>query len=61
MAEKRSASPQNSAFESRTLQDSQCSMTISKPHSKNGTLLLEMEMSLEGSLSLDHKIKIFQG
>lgn len=34
VAEKKSASPQNSAFESRTLQDSQCSMTIPKPHSE---------------------------
>jgi len=34
VAETRTASPQNSAFESGTLQDSQCGMTISKPHSK---------------------------
>lgn len=34
VAEKINASPQNSAFESETLQDSQCSMTFSKPDSK---------------------------
>lgn len=34
MAEKTNASPQNSAFESGTLQDSQCSMSFSEPDSK---------------------------
>lgn len=34
MAEKKNASPENSAFEPRTLQDRHCSMTFSKPHSK---------------------------
>lgn len=34
MAEKINASPQNSAFESGTLQDSQCSMTFSELDSK---------------------------
>lgn len=34
MAEKTNASPQNSAFEFRTLQDSQCSVTFPKSPSK---------------------------
>lgn len=34
VAEKINASPQNSAFESGTLQDSQCSMTFSELDSK---------------------------
>lgn len=60
MAEKRTASPQNSAFESGTLQDSAAWLFLNHIP-KYGTFLLEMEMFLEGSLSSDHKIKTFQG
>lgn len=55
MAEKINASPQNSAFEFRTLQDSQCSMTFLNLIPKHGTFLLEMEMLLVVSLSLDQQ------
>lgn len=55
MAEKINASPQNSAFEFRTLQDSQCSMTFLNHIPKHGTFLLEMEMLLVVSSSLDQQ------